>query len=792
VTLTRAFAAVALLPVVVATAQAQSPPPDPGGGWRSVLGTVAAGDPAAVSPDYQEGVARLRAGDTAAGVERLRAAFTQNPTSAAVAEELGVGLTTLGARHEAESHLRKAIALDGRRSNAYVSLADLLSGSPDRWQRQAELAAFFAQGLTALTAVADEGRGRQALGIAVAGFEASVGQLADARRRLQTLLGEALPAALRQRAQARLAAIEEEERARSLADWPEPALPPADAAALAAAERALDGATAGQGGGEAQAALAAVTPLVQRHPGSSRARFLRARALNALERWDEEVRELALVLQLRPSHARAWRMLGQTLALRGGVIEAERADEALRRALALEPSWDDLRELRQKVARKRQGAGDTPPAPAPPPPTDKARRLLDDAQRWIGVDAAEVAAVSLREALADSPAYVEAAAALYGLTGEVPEATVQALWQHGPSLARLSEALLRVGGTGEGKDKATDRVRPWLDRAAALGAPEARFVRALLLVEEGNTSAALTELAAYAASDVTPARLGEALALRGSLQTTPEAGAPEARARTLLLAGRADQAARLLGGACRPGAGVPSLLELGRIEEHEGRPSRALDCYRMALAAAGAGNQAGAAAGRRAALERIALLGGYAPAEALPGFAAELERAAQAGVVGADWALARLHTHAERWSEALARATAFLARAPADDPLRPRAEASLVDLRRRDHDVRWWRQLWSWGAVAAAGLVLLALVLRALQRRRAWDVATAIERAPDVFPEVAAVVAEVRHDVLKHRASALGLLDDPSAGAPSREHIREEIRRLLVEPVPASVAVTPA
>ena len=175
------------------------------------------------------------------------------------------------------------------------------------------------------------------------------------------------------------------------------------------------------------------------------------------------------------------------------------------------------------------------------------------------------------------------------------------------------------------------------------------------------------------------------------------------------------------------------------------------------------------------------------PVETLPGFAAELERAAQAGVVGADWALSRLHAHAERWSEALARATAFVARAPADDPLRARAEAALSELRRRDQDVRWWRRMGLWGAVALVGSLALGLLLRAARRRRAWDVATAIERAPDVFPEVAAVVAEVRHDVLKHRASALGLLADASAGAN-----REEIARLLLEPVPASAAVTGA
>ena len=397
---------VAVLPVAIAGAALAQPPPapapptapapaptaapgrppaaaDPGGGWRSVLGTVAAGDPAAVSPDYQEGVARLRAGDTGAGVERLRVAFAQNPTSAAVAEELGMGLAQLGARREAESFLRKAIALDSRRGNAYVNLADLLAGSPERWQRQAELAAFFAQGLTALSAAPDEGRGRQALGIAVAGFEASVGQLADARRRLQTLLGEALPAALRQRAQMRLAAIDEEERARSLADWPEPALPPADAAALAEAERALDGAAGQPGGGDAHGALDRVTPLraassrlqpgpIPARPGPARAGTFRrgsARAGAGGPATSFARPGLAHARRRRWPCVACWRRNAPT--------------QALRRALALEPSWDDLRELRQKVARKRQGVR---PASAGPGTAAAVRERAPGAGRCPALD----------------------------------------------------------------------------------------------------------------------------------------------------------------------------------------------------------------------------------------------------------------------------------------------------------------------------------------------------------------------------------------------------------------------
>ena len=228
--------------------------PVAGSGWRSVLGTVAAGDPAGADRDYHEGVARLRAGDTAAAVDRLRVAAAKNPASAAIAEELGVGLARLGARREAEAAYRRAIELDPRRSAAYVNLAELLSGSPERWQRRDEVLARLGGGLTAL---ADDIRGRQALGVAVARFEASVGQLGEARRRLQALLGEALPLSLHKVARDRLAAIDEEERARSLSDWPEPELSAQDRSALQgalqAAERALAAGSAGGGAGRAGA-----------------------------------------------------------------------------------------------------------------------------------------------------------------------------------------------------------------------------------------------------------------------------------------------------------------------------------------------------------------------------------------------------------------------------------------------------------------------------------------------------------------------------------------------------------
>jgi signal transduction histidine kinase len=55
----------------------------------------------------------------------------------------------------------------------------------------------------------------------------------------------------------------------------------------------------------------------------------------------------------------------------------------------------------------------------------------------------------------------------------------------------------------------------------------------------------------------------------------------------------------------------------------------------------------------------------------------------------------------------------------------------------------------------------------------------ALRRAPRLFPPVARVVTEVRHDVIKHRASVLGMRADR----------REDVARALLSPEPASQAV---
>src|SRR5260370_23184490 len=145
--------------------------------------------------------------------------------------------------------------------------------------------------------------------------------------------------------------IAEEERARSLEDWPEPGVAPEQAAALDAAERRL-------AAGDAREALAASEKLTASRPAWRAARWLEARALEAVGRVDEEARELRALTQLAPSHALAWRKLGEILAEQGGLLEAGSADEALRHALAPGPSGPGRGTFRARVALRQGRAQD--------------------------------------------------------------------------------------------------------------------------------------------------------------------------------------------------------------------------------------------------------------------------------------------------------------------------------------------------------------------------------------------------------------------------------------------------
>jgi tetratricopeptide (TPR) repeat protein len=528
--------------------------------------------------------------------------------------------------------------------------------------------------------------------------------------------------------------------------------------------------------GKASAALGQVSALIASKPAWARARLVRGKALEALGRHDQAVAELSLLLQFRPSEAEAWRLLGTLLAKHGGALESGRAEEALRRALVLEPTWDDLRELRRQVAERRRASAGETRQPESPPPSGKARELFDEAQRWIDQDAPEMAGVLLAQALTDSPQFVEAAAASFALSGKMPAASVKAMWNDGPALAHLATLLL-----GSRNDAATTaQVKPWLDRAIERGAAEGRFGRALVRSREGDRAGALADLQIYVTTYASPAHLDEARMLRSTLLAGGDhSDAAVREARRLLFSDRPEAAEHMLGGPCRAGLPAATLVELGRIREYMGDGAQALVCHR--LAADDSGNKT--TTGADDALLRLSLLAARLPEDQAASLESYLHRARKASVASAAWALARIEKSRGRMQDAAVLARAFLAESEADDSMRGTAEAFVRELdsaaaAERVNESRRNTRL----AIALATLAGLVGLFWLRARFRGMTLARALARKPDLFPDVAHAVAEIRHDLLKHRASALGLADAEGTS-------REEIARAIHEPMPLSKAL---
>ena len=696
--------------------------------------------------------------------------------SAAVAIELGNASARAGRRDEAERSYRLAIQLGPGRWSAYASLAELLSRAPDRWDRADDVLALLERGL-ARTSPA----GRISLGLRVADFERSVGRIAQARQRLAPLEGARLSADQSRRMREVLERIADDERARAFEDWPEPAPSAAQVAALAAAEGKL-------ASNDPRGALADANALCAAQPAWRTARWLRSRSLGATGQLDEEARELRILTQLAPTDAAAWRRLGRILADQGGLLEANRADAALREALALEPSWIELWLARARVAvrlgrpqdalrhleRFRRAGGRDPDADrlasaaaaqigsegaqahaagaAAREPSATARTLYQQAG---GAESPESARRLLEQALEDSPGFVEAAAALHALGSAVPQRTLEALRGDGAGLLDLAARVRRAGG-------APALVAPWIDQAVEAGAPEALFVRAQLRLERGTPTAAVADLVAYAASP-DPQHLDEARLLRSQLLAASRTDLALIQARRKLAEDRPEAALAAVGDRCAPGIDPDRLLAIGAIREFSGDLAQALACYRFAGPSP-------------SALRRLARVAERHPD---PDAAAGLREAAAQGIPEAHWALAQIELAGGRQDSALAHLERFLAAAPPDDAAIADARAARDALLRTSRDAaqaRARRQIALWGGAAAA-LAALAAWLWA-----GTTLQSGLRRAPRLFPQVARAIHEVRHDVLKHRASALAMASDPGAQ-------REDIARALLAPEPASRSV---
>src|SRR5439155_19758047 len=177
-------------------------------------------------------------------------------------------------------------------------------------------------------------------------------------------------------------------------------------------------------------------------------------------------------------------------------------------------------------------------------PSPRAQKMLEEAQRWWADDATEFAEPLVKQALADSPGYVEAAATLYALTGTVPEATLRALWNDAEALTRLAAAAQAYGRPG-GPSAVVSRC---LDRAVVLGSADARWRRADLRAAAGDRGGALSDLIEYVASEPSPPHLDEARAMRAMLMAGGEGAVATRPALLALLADHPREAERLLGG----------------------------------------------------------------------------------------------------------------------------------------------------------------------------------------------------------------------------------------------------
>ncbi|HVZ75517.1 MAG TPA: tetratricopeptide repeat protein [Polyangia bacterium] len=756
---------------------------------------IATTNPAAKSgarAAHEAGLAALRAGRANDAAAFFARAAEGDPANAAFATDLGFALAKLGRRAEAEAALRAAIDKDPKRFYAYVNLADLLADDPTRWDRREAIVAFLDKGLEKLK---DDRKGQLNLLLRVAAFERAVGRTEAARARLAPLVADTTSAALtpaqRKRVLDELDAITLDERSRALEAWPAPDVSAGD-------RRLADDATTALAAGRPEDARATADALARRHPTWERARVLRGRALEALGRVDDAASDLEIAVNLAPSDAEAWRALGRLLALQGGALEADRADEALRHALALEPAWTDLRALREQLAHRRAGLVAPTPAPRATPPTDHARALFQEAEAWIDVgDPAGLGRDLVAQALSESPAYVAAAVTNYSLTGAVPDATIAALWNDGDALWALVSGVRRVAGTRapgalearlekpDGRATAADAlVRPWIDRAVTLDVQEARFARALARVAVGDRPGALDDLAAYVAREPRPAHLAEARALRAGLLGREAEGhlSPELLARIRLFEDRPDAALRALGGACAPNVPVDRLTEMGIVHEYAGRLAEARACYELAAAIGD---------GADAASRRLARLDARLPDDLFRGVAlAPLRRTAARGDAAATWALARRAGDEGEIDDALEGADRALvaasARADVADVWVPEAHAArarwaAAGQARRLADAERRRRI-----VVGAGLaVALALALFLRRRFAGKTLAAALARRPALFPDVARVVGELRHDVLKHRAGVLGMAADPATS-------RDDLRKALLEPRPASADVAAA
>lgn len=740
----------------------------------SAVATATASGEKTADQLHEEGVLLLRERRIDAAIERLRAATEMDATSALYITDLGYAHLLKEHYGEAETAFKRAIELDPNRPHAYGHLVESIIRAPHRWEKRQELFAVLERALSA--GLPQDTRLK--IEIARIRAERSYGLVERAREHIEQALHQPkLPRAVAKQLSDLKTDLKQDERAQALRDWPEPNVESKDrerfaqCASLAQARKPNEG-------------LACVDPLVLAFPAWRAPRQLRAELLDQQGHYDEAVKDLTILTRLAPSEATHFRKLGMLLAEHGGLLELERADEALRIAGAMEPEWTELEAMRQRLAARRYASNARQRAPkaTAPEPSANAQRLYEEAETSLDEDPnSRASAVALLEqALRESPNHVEAATLLFSLTRRVPDKTVEKLWNDGPRLFALYRECASVDPPLPGAV-----LERWLNRAIELGHVEGRLARALNLKHQGNRAAAEIELSNYLALVDNRAEIDAVQVLRAELLEKPKTGQALARdallnARLRLRADDLDGALRLLEAPCHPRMDAEHLLWLGIAYERQRNFESALNCYETEL------TQVTSSGYRKQIQRRMARLLARADTKLLVGAGGARLLELTSTEPAAFWALARRALELGKAADAATYVERYLAQADPNDRFVSDAKATRQRLaaaeQARVARERRMRSVTAWATAAGLALVLLIVYF---VRYRGSTVARAIRRRPRIYPEVVRVIGELRHDVIKHRTSALGLLAQTPDALP-------KIRSTILEPTPTSVVVAAA
>jgi tetratricopeptide (TPR) repeat protein len=724
---------------------------------------------------HAQGVQALHERRLPAAIAALQQAVARDERSSLYVTDLGYAYLLDERLGDAESAFRHGIELDPKRPHAYAHLVECILRDAHRWEKRSVLLQVLEQGLHANP----EREFRIKLEIARIRAERGFGLLERAREHIEDAMRERpLPRPLERQLLELRSRVNDDERARALRDWPEPDVSADMHKRLSECEQTAHAVRKNQ-------SIECVSELLLLWPAWRAPRELRTRLLIDQGHYDEAVKELTTLTRLQPSNPMHFRQLGLLLAEHGGLLELERADEALRIAFALEPEWSELVTARERLAARRFDASPRKSTATPPraEPSENARRLYEEAEATLGesktlADAATRVQDLLDQALRESPTFIEAAALSFTVTRRVPEKTVASLWNDAAGLFGLYQECMRA-------EPALPRapLERWLNRAIELGSVEGRFSRALNQKNRGDRVGAERELANYLALVSNREEVQAVQLLRAELLEKPKS--PASLSREAILAAQlrlqsddTDGALKLLEAPCRAALAPERLLWLGIAYERRAEVHRALECYDFGLAVA---SDSHVAIARRLArlLARAEPQARQMPiAQRLPELVS-IEPAAE-------WALARRSFESGHLDEAQQHVERYLASAPASDRFVGEAAALQKRLKttaQLQANAKHERLRWvTWSGV---GALILLLTLAYRLWLRGVTVARAIRKRPGLFPELQRTIGRIRHDVFKHRTCALQVLGQDASALP-------KVRSTMLEPVPTSAVVAEA